>query len=125
MTFASLLVHPLAIVSPTAGADDDYGLPAAGTPDVDLVMGMVQPRTAREMALVSQAGAEISDHTIFLLPRLIPQGAYITDADGSGILAGGRRFDVQGVRSIEFGSSPHLEVDCRLVGSTEGPAVGS
>jgi hypothetical protein len=28
-----------------------------------------------------------------------------------------------GIRSFEFGSVPHLEVDAKLVGSTEGPTV--
>lgn len=126
MSFAALLVHPLAIVSPVYQVtDDDYGQPSADTPEVALVQGMVQPKTAREISLTSQAGAELSDHTIFLLPRAIAAGAWIADADGSGVLAGGRRFDVTGVRSIEFGSVPHLEVDARLVGSTEGPSVGS
>lgn len=127
MSFASLLVHPLAIVSPTnAGPpDDDYGQPVRGTPDVVLVYGMVQPKSAREIALVSQAGAEISDHTIFLQPRRLSNAAYIADADADGELAGGRRFEITGIRSIEFGSAPHLEVDAVLVGSPEGPTVGS
>lgn len=126
MSFAALLVHPLAIVSPIYQVtDDEYGQPSPDTPGVALVRGMVQPKTAREIALTSQAGAELSDHTIFLLPQRIAAGAWIADADDSGVLSGGRRFDVTGVRSIEFGSVPHLEVDARLVGSTEGPAVGS
>lgn len=126
MSFASLLRHPLAIVSPNAGVtDDEYGHPVAEDPTVVLVRGMVQPRTAREIALTSQAGAELSDHVIFLRPRQIPAGSWITDADADGIRAGGRRFDITGVRSFEFGTQPHLEVDVRLVGSTEGPTVGS
>lgn len=123
MSFAALLVHPLAIVEPAYGSDDEYGQPSAGTPTVTLVRGMVQPRSAREVVLASQAGAEISDHVVFLRPRRIATGAYIADADASGVLAGGRRFDITGIRSFEFGSAPHLEVDCRLVGSTEGPTV--
>lgn len=126
MTYASLLTHPLAIVSPAYEVtDDDYGQPEAAEPTVTVVNGLVQPRTARELALVSQAGAEVSDHVIFLAPREIPAGSWIADADGSGVLAGGRRFDITGVRSYEYGRAPHLEVDCRLVGATEGPGVGS
>lgn len=121
MSFAGLLVHPLAIVTPAAAtptSDDEYGQPVAGTPDVDLVNGMVQPKTAREIAQVNQAGAEFSDHTIFLLPRHIANAAYIRDQPDAG-----RRFDIIGIRSFEFGSVPHLEVDVKLVGSTEGPTV--
>jgi hypothetical protein len=126
VSFAALLVHPLAIVEPVYQVtDDDYGQPERDDPAVSLVRGMVQPKTAREIALTSQAGAELSDHVIFLQPRRIAAGAWIADADADGVLAGGRRFDITGVRSIEFGSAPHLEVDARLVGSTEGPTVGS
>lgn len=121
MSFASLLVHPLAIVTPAAAApasDDDYGQPTPGTPGVELVNGMVQPKTAREIAQVNQAGAEYSDHTIYLLPRRIDAAAYIRDEP-----AAGRRFDIVGIRSFEFGSAPHLEVDVKLIGSSEGPRV--
>jgi hypothetical protein len=126
VSFAALLVHPLAIVEPVYQVtDDDYGQPERDDPAVSLVRGMVQPKTAREIALTSQAGAELSDHVIFLQPRRIAAGAWIADADADGVLAGGRRFDITGVRSSEVGSAPHLEVDARLVGSTEGPTVGS
>ena len=126
MSFAALLVHQLALVVPaTTGLDDEYGHPEAADPTVTLLRGMAQPRTAREVALMSQAGAEISDWVIFLEPRDIPAGAWITDADDTGILAGGRRFDIRGVRPHEYGSVPHLELDCRLVGSTETPEAGS
>lgn len=121
MSFAGLLVHPLAIVTPVAAApasDDEYGQPVAGTPEVVTVSGMVQPKTAREIAQANQAGAEHSDHTIFLLPRQLSGAAYIRDEPDAG-----RRFDIVGIRSFEFGSVPHLEVDVKLVGSTEGPAV--
>jgi hypothetical protein len=121
VSFPGLLVHPLAIVTPNTPDPDDvdgYGQPVSGTPTTELVNGMVQPKTAREVALASQGGAEIGDHTIFLLPRRLNAAAYIRDQPDAG-----RRFDIVGIRSFEFGSVPHLEVDCRLVGSTEGPTV--
>lgn len=121
MSFASLLVHPLAIVTPDTPDPtdvDDYGQPVAGAPVTELVAGMVQPKTAREIAAVAQGGAEFSDHTIFLLPRRVSAAAYIRDEPDAG-----RRFDIVGIRSFEFGSAPHLELDVRLVGSTEGPTV--
>ena len=121
MSFTSLLTHPLAIVTPTtpdADSVDGYGQPVAGTPTVELVNGLVQPKTAREIAATSQGGAEYSDHVIFLLPRRVNAAAYIRDEPATD-----RRFDIVGVRSYEFGSVPHLEVDVKLVGSTEGPAV--
>lgn len=121
MSFGARLIHSLAIVAPTFPDSDDvdeYGQPVPGDPTVTAVRGLVQPKTARELAAVSQGGAESSDHTIFMLPRRLPAAAYIRDEPDAG-----RRFDVVGVRSFEFGRSPHLEVDAKLVGSTEGPAV--
>lgn len=131
MSFAGRLVHPLAIVAPAAGdpedaADlDEYGHAEPLSSTVTLVSGLVQPRTSREVESVSQAGPEIGDHVIFLEPRQIPANAYIADADGVGVLSGGRRFDVVGVRDFAFGRTPHLEVDCRLVGRSEDPDTGS
>lgn len=132
MTYPNLLVHQLAVVTPVPIGDptlatslDDDGQVQPGTPIVTLVRGMVQPRTAREVAQALEAGAEVADYTIFLKPMRLSASAYITDANGSGPLSGGRRFQIQGIRSYEFGTVPHLEVDCLLVGSTEGPTVGS
>jgi hypothetical protein len=119
VSFAALMVHPLAIVTPVdSGTDDGYGQPVAGTPTVEHVSGMVQPKTATEAAAVSQGGVESSTHTIFLPPRQISAASYIRDEPEAG-----RRFDIVGIRSFEFGSVPHLEVDAKLVGSTEGPTV--
>jgi hypothetical protein len=121
MSYAARLIHRLAIVTPTAPDPDDlddYGHAIEGEPEVSVVRGLVQPKTAREIALVSQAGAELSDHTIFLLHQRLSASAYIRDEPDNH-----RRFDITGIRSFEFGRSPHLEVDARLVGSTEGPAV--
>lgn len=126
MSYAARLVHSLVIVTPTAGADDDYGHPATGTPTTEAVPGLVQPRTARELALLSQAGPPLTDHVIFLGPRQLSSASYIADADAAGDpLAGGRRFEIVGIRSFDFGSSPHLEVDVKLVGNPVGAGVGS
>jgi hypothetical protein len=121
VSYAALLVHPLAVVTPTTPDPDDvddYGQPLPGTPATVVVHGMVQPKSAREIALASQGGAEIGDFTIFLPSMRLSGAAYIRDEPD-----GGRRFEIVGVRSLEFGSVPHLEVDAKLVGSTEGPTV--
>jgi hypothetical protein len=110
MSLRARLVHPLAIVTPTAGTADAYGHATAGTPTVELVAGLVQPRSAREVELSSQAGAEVSTHVVFLEPRALSPSAWIRfDPDD------GRRFDVTGVRDYAFGRTPHLEVDVRMV----------
>jgi hypothetical protein len=121
VSFDSLLVHPLAIVSPTAASpasSSDWNQPTVGTPTTELVRGLVQPRTAREMALSTQAGEPVSDYVIFLPSQRLSQSAYIRDEPDTG-----RRFEVTGIRSYEYGTVPHLEVDCRLIGQPEGPTV--
>ncbi len=119
MSFAGLLTHRLAICTPTIPDPtdvDEYGDQVRGPEDVVYVNGLVQPRRAREQASTLEAGAEVTTHVIFLLPARIGQGAYIRDEPDTG-----RRFEISGVRSYEFGTVPHLEVDALLVGSTEGP----
>jgi hypothetical protein len=131
VSLAARLIHRVAIVQLLAGDPedpddlDDHGHAETTTTVVTVVRALVQPRSVREMESISQAGLELSDHVVFMLPRQIPQDAWLADADESGILAGGRRFDVKGVRSFEFGRSPHLEIDVKSAGRTEGPAVGS
>lgn len=122
MSLYDRLIHSLAVVTPMySGSGDEYNQPTSGTPVTELVHGLVQPKTAREVALVSQAGAPFSDHTIFLELMPLEQSAYIRDEPDIG-----RRFDITGIRPFEFGSFPHLEVDVKLVGSAEGPeALGS
>lgn len=130
MSLARRLVHRLAIVSPDGGGDpedvadlDAYGDVSVGTPTTVPVRGLVQPRKTEEVATFSQAGPEVGDHVVFLLRRNLAAGAHIVDADQDGVpIPGGRRFEVVGVRDFAFGRSPHLEVDCNLVGSSEAPA---
>lgn len=119
MSFAGLLSHPLAVVGPTVPDPDDLddrGYPVAGTPTTTLVNGLVQARTAREVAAFHNAGAEVSTHVIYLQPMTLDAAAYIRDEPDTG-----RRFQIVGVRHKDYGTVPHLEVDATLVGSTEGP----
>lgn len=115
MSYADRLVHDLTLVVPqrdSGGLLDERGMPEVGLPDETSMKGLVQPKTVREIALTNQAGAEIGDHTVFLQPMEIPTGAWIRDADG-------RRLDITGVRRFDFGRTPHLEVDARVVTSDE------
>lgn len=119
VTFAGLLTHRLAIVTPTVPDADDFddrGYPVTGTSTTALVNGLIQARTAREVAAFHQAGAEISTHVIYLEPMTLDHAAYIRDEPDTG-----RRFQITGVRHKDYGTAPHLEVDAQLVGSTEGP----
>lgn len=119
MSFRARLIHELTVERTPRDQDtpDEYGQPTAGEPDETPVRGLVQPKSAREIANTQSAGAEISDHTIFLAPMdLDPADA---------IVHGSRRFAITGIRSFEFGRSPHLEVDARLVRSDVLAEVGS
>ena len=110
MSFASRLVHTLTHVSTPrdTGDLDDRGYPIPGTATETSIRGLVQPRTSREIAELSSAGAEVSDHVIFL-PRMTvsPADYFLYDGD---------RYHVAGgIRDFNFGRSPHLEVDVRKV----------
>lgn len=111
MPLADRFAHALAIVTPTTdGTLDADGQPVAGDPKVDVVVGLVQPKTAREIAALNQAGSQVSTHTILLAPRAIGAGAWIRpDPDD------GRRFDITGIRTYDAARDPHLEIDARLV----------
>ena len=114
MSFRARLIHDLAIVTPTVGVEDDvdeYGQPVEGEPDVDFVSGLIQPKSTREVALISQAGAALSDHTIFLaLTATVETRSYVRFEPDTG-----ERFEVTGIRTFDFGRSPHLEVDARRI----------
>lgn len=101
----------------TLAGRDDEGQPTA-TEATAAVYGLVQPRRVREVEDTRSAGAEVSDHVVFL-----PAGTDVIHADA--IDWGDRRLQVTGVRSFEFGGLAHLEVDARLVTSTPVTVDGS
>jgi hypothetical protein len=109
MSFSGLLEHRLALVTPTFAVVGGETV-QTGT-DVVPVDGLVQPRTAQEIAALTQAGAEISTHVIFLDLRDVAPGTWISDTPAGT----GQRYDITGVRRFDYGGSPHLEIDARLV----------
>lgn len=118
----SKFIHPLVIerveYDDTPENRDEAGQPIAGTPDETEVLGLVQPKSAREVDDFRSAGSQVADHTIFL-----PNG---TDLRGSDtIVQGFRRYSVTGIRRFEFGGLAHLEVDAMLVTSTPVTVAGS
>lgn len=108
MSFDSRLLHTLVIERATSGAEDDYGQPARTYATLATVSGLVQPKSYREVALSTQAGAVVSTHTIFMRPT------DLQEADR--ILYGSQRYEVTGVRDAA-GLGHHYEVDARLVGA--------
>lgn len=109
MSFAARLVHELTHVAVPLDPDvlDDRGQPTAGTPVTTSIRGLVQPRTAREMADSRSAGSEIADHVIFLAPMTLSAQDHF--------LYGTDRLDIVGIRRFEYGRTPHLEVDAQRV----------
>jgi hypothetical protein len=115
MSFANRLIHSLLIVRHTVQTDvngdpllDENGMPLT-TDSTTAVKGLVQPKSAREVALISQGGAVVSDHTIYMLPTDITAADLITfDPDD------GRAYEIRGVRDAA-GIGHHLEIDARMV----------
>lgn len=115
MTFSDRLIHSLLIVRHTVVVDgsgnpvlDSYGQPTT-TDSSTAVKGLVQPKSAREVALISNAGVTVTDHTIYLLPTSVTPADVITfDPDD------GRRYQITGVRDAA-GISHHLEIDAQKV----------
>ncbi len=119
-------VHTLTIERPF-GVDADIDL----TVDVDeygqpireydttfaTVRGLIQPKTAREVALVSQAGAALSDHTIYMHRGDVSTRDRLRDVTTGGT---GGLYEIVGIRDHNFGSLAHLAVDAKRVDS---PAV--
>jgi hypothetical protein len=93
---------------------DDYGHPVEGDPVVTLVRGLVQPRKSRDVELTSEGGPLIGTHVVYLQPRNLPASSFIRFEPDNG-----DRYEVVGVEAYQFGRSPHLEVDARLIASTQ------
>jgi len=103
MSFDDRLIHSLVVRRnvPT-GAVDDYGQPVTAETTVATVAGLVQPRSAREVTLASQAGAAIGTHVGYLRPL-----AGLTTHDW--IEHDGQRYDVVSVADAA-GLNHHLEL---------------
>jgi hypothetical protein len=118
-------VHSLSIERPYGvdGIDvdsdtdlDEYGQPIRSFSELAAVPGLIQPKTAREIALASQAGAAIGNHTIFLARQDVTTADRIRDVTAG---AGGPLYQVLGVRDFNYGGLAHLEVDAVRVASAD------
>lgn len=123
-------VHTLTIERPF-GVDDDADLAVDvdewGQPvreydtDFATVAGLIQPKTAREQALVSEAGAEVADHTIYMLRRDITTQDRLLDTTPGGT---GSYYEIRGIRDHFFGGLAHLAIDAKRITSA-APELGS
>lgn len=103
MSFDSLLIHTLVIERATAGTVDDYGQPAESWAALATVPGLVMPKTVKEMALTSQEGAVIANHTIYMDVRDVTAADRVKLSPDDG-----RIFELTGVRNL---MGHHLELD--------------
>ena len=112
MSLAARLIHTVEIWRPTFDESDldDRGQPAVHHALLATIAGLVQPKSVREVALISQAGAVIGDYTIYLLPTDLTESDRIDH-----VVAGGGResYELTGIRRFDFGSFPHFEIDAR------------
>jgi hypothetical protein len=124
------LIHTLTVERPfgvdddaPAGVDvDDYGQPVREyDTDYATVQGLIQPKTDREIAAVSQAGAQLSDHTIYMRRGDVTTRDRLRDVTVGGT---GGLYEIVGIRDHNFGSLAHLAIDARRVTNPD-VAVGS
>lgn len=110
MSFDDRLVHTLVIERPTDGAPDEYNDSVVTYGTVSEVPGLIQPKTAREVAQLNQAGAVVSTHTAYLRPTEVQPSDRLRIASGD--MAG--TYEIDGIRNAA-GIGHHLEADCRMV----------
>ena len=100
------LPHSVVIERATAGTVDDRGVPAQVWAALATVSGWIQPKSARELAQLSQGGPVSSTISIYLWPTDVNEDDRITYA--------GDTYQIDGIRD-EAGVNHHLKLDCHLV----------
>lgn len=122
MPIGTRLTHTVAIVRATAtGAYDDYNQPTETEAELATVKAAIQPRTEQEMALVSQAGAGVGDHVIFMLPIDVAGADAIVHDQGDCPMTDdlpSMRFEITGIANAA-GLGHHLEIEARAVQSEQ------
>ena len=111
MSFDSLLIHTLAVERATSGTLDEYGQPARTYAVLATFRGRLEPKSAREVAQLNQAGVVVSDHTLRARPLDLRASDRIRFEPTDG-----RRFEISGIRD-QFGAAVrhHLTVDLTLI----------
>lgn len=111
MSFDSLLVHELVVERTSSSADDEYGQATSTYATLAEVRGLIQPKSARELAELSQAGPVIATHTVYLRPTDVRAADRIRFEPDDG-----QRYELTSVRDAA-GMGHHLECDARTVGA--------
>lgn len=122
MSFASLLRHVVRIDRQVAVLDgglptyDELGQPVTATVAQGEWRCRIEPKTAREVALLSQAGAVVADHIIFGYPVALAEGDRLVELDHPGGTPTTREFEVQTIDDAG-GAGHHLEVGGHRIAS--------
>lgn len=101
------LIHTITVQRAAAGAVDDRGIPAQTWSTLATAQAWVQPKSSREMERLSQGGAVVSTHSIYVEPS-----SAVTPADR--ISFDGKTYQIDGIRD-EAGLGHHFKLDCHLV----------
>ena len=109
MSFDDLLIHTLAIERATSGASDEYGQPSRTYATLATFRGRIEPKSAREVGLLSGAGAVVSDHVLRTRPRDLRASDRIRFEPTDG-----RMYEITGIRDMA-GAGHHLTVDLTLL----------
>lgn len=122
MSIGSRLTHTVTIVrlavSTDPDDDDEQGQPMRTESELATVKAAIQPKTDREVALTTQAGATVADHRIYLLPTdITTSDAIVHDAQECPMRPDlpDARYEVTGVPDAA-GLGHHLEIEARVIG---------
>ena len=110
MSFDSQLLHTLSIERATDGPPDEYNQPSRTWATLSEVPGLVQPKSAREVAQLNQAGAVVSTYSIYLRPTEIQPADRVRVLDDG--VAG--VYEIDGIQN-QAGRNHHLKADARMV----------
>lgn len=110
MSFDSQMIHGLIIERATAGAVDEYNTPSRTWSTLSEVPGLVQPKTARELAQLNQAGPSRATYSIYLRPTDVEASDRVRVADAG--VAG--TYEIDGVLN-QAGRNHHLKLDAHRV----------
>jgi hypothetical protein len=116
VSLGSLLRHDVTIVRDTAVLDGngdptytELGHPVSTpVPSAATWRCLIQPRTSREIAILTEAGGTVSDHVVFGYPPGPRAADRLVCTDG-------RQFEVVGDPADAGGQARHLEVPVRRI----------
>ena len=110
MSFDARMIHTIVIERPNDGAVNEYNDITTTYVELATVKGLVQPKRAREIAQLNEAGAVASTYTIYMRPTEVQPSDRLRVDDGA--MAG--TYEIDSVRNAA-GLDHHFEIDARMV----------